>query len=145
MVVEAARSTDVEHVVREIFRGHILWLLHTRSHFGDSARISVEPWLDISEGEGYIESYAKMGRRFPEVGWATGVSGVPRAQAWLKLREVRWLRRRSGCYPDAGGLGGGEFGTSRMMTRELLSRAGIVDVEKYTSTGNLCSRFFWRC
>ena len=106
----------------------------------------VEPWLDISESDGNIESYAKrvefktghslkkMGRRFPVVGWATGASGVPWAQAWRKLREV------AGCDAEADAtlmpevLVGGEFGTSRMTTqdgtlilRELLRRAGIVE------------------
>ena len=62
--------------------------------------LAIEPWLDISESDGNIESYAKrrefkMGRRFPVVRWATGVSGVPWAQARRKLREV------AGCDAEA--------------------------------------------
>jgi hypothetical protein len=95
--VAAAVDPTKADMARAICKGHFLWLVHTRSRFGDSARVTVEPWLDLHMGEGYVEAYAlageyksghslkKVGRRFPMVGWATGVTGVP------------WASRGSSC------------------------------------------------
>ena len=145
--VAAAADPGVADLAKAICVGHFLWLVHTRSRFGDSARVTVEPVLDMHHGEGYIEAYAlageyksghalkKVGRRFPMVGWATGVTGLPWAAAWLKLRAF------AGCdaavdrtlMPEV--LSNGQFGTARMTTqdgtlilRQLLRDAGVSDV-----------------
>ncbi len=148
--MEAAANPTGVDVVREICRGHFIWLIHTRLRFGDSARVKIEPWLDLAQGVGYIETYAKadeyktghslkkVGRRFPLVGWATGISGAPWASAWLKLREI------AGCDAEADktlmqeALSNGEFGESRMTTqdgtlvlRALLRESGIANLEAY--------------
>ena len=45
-------------MAKAICVGHFFWLVHTRSRFGESARVTVEPVLDMHLGEGYIEAYA---------------------------------------------------------------------------------------
>ena len=45
-----------------VYKGFVLWLIHTRSRFGDAARLVEEPWLDLDAGgDGYVESAAKFG------------------------------------------------------------------------------------
>ena len=160
--VAAAVDPTKADMARAICKGHFLWLVHTRSRFGDSARVTVEPWLDVHMGEGYVEAYAlageyksghslkKVGRRFPMVGWATGVTGVPWAAAWLKLREI------AGCnaaddktlMPEV--LSNGEFGDSRMTTqdgtlilRELLKEAGVANTEAYGTHSSTATLLSW--
>ena len=41
---------------RVILAGHILFLVHTRNRHMDAVRITVEPFLDESEGYGFIET-----------------------------------------------------------------------------------------
>jgi hypothetical protein len=169
--VAAAKNPQGTDMVRAICKGHFLWLVHTRSRFGDSARVKIEPWLDLyldeeaakrGFGKGYIETYAvageyktghslkKVGRRFPMVGWATGVTGVPWAAAWLKLREI------AGCdavddktlMPEV--LSNGVFGEARMTTqdgtlvlRELLRESGVADVEAYGTHSSKATLLSW--
>ena len=160
--VAAAADPTKADKARAICKGHFLWLVHTRSRFGDSARVTVEPWLDLHMGEGYVEAYAlageyksghslkKVGRRFPMVGWATGVTGVPWAAAWLKLRGI------AGCnaaddktlMPEV--LSNGEFGDSRMTTqdgtlilRELLKEAGVANTEAYGTHSSKATLLSW--
>ncbi len=161
-VVAAAVDPSGTGLARAICKGHFLWLVHTRSRFGDSARVKVEPWLDLHQGEGYIEAFAvageyktghslkKVGRRFPMVGWATGVTGVPWASAWLKMREI------AGCDAAADKtlmqevLVNGEFGESRMTTqdgtlilRELLKEAGVTNTEVYGTHSSKATLLSW--
>jgi hypothetical protein len=161
LVADAADPSSTD-LAKAICKGHFLWLVHTRSRFGDSARVKVEPWLDLHLGEGYIESYAqageyksghalkKVGRRFPMVGWATGVTGLPWAAAWLKLRAF------AGCDAAADGtlmpevLSNGEFGGARMTTqdgtfilRKLLGDAGVASVEAYGTHSAKATLLSW--
>ena len=161
-VVEAAKAPEEADLIAEIFRGHILWVVHARARFGDSARIRVEPWLDVVEGEGYIESYAqpgeyktghglkKVGRKFPVVGWATGVSGLPWARAWLKLRAA------AGCDAEVDGtlmpeiLAAGEFGSARMKTQDaglilysMLAKDGIQEVKQFGAHSAKATLLSW--
>ena len=130
-LTEEAGKDQNKDVAQTVFLGHVLWTVHTRSRFGDSARIRVEPALDLDEdGHGFIESKAhareyktgystrKYGKALPVLGCATGVSGLHWAMAWLKLRE------RAGCdatrdqclMPEI--LASGEFGAGRMRTTD---------------------------
>ena len=115
MVVEASRSPDIEHVVREIFRGHNLCLVHTRSR-----------------GRAVV-GHLRERRQHRELREAGGV------QDWALAQEdgAAFSRSRVGYGSMVSAmevLAGGEFGTSRMTTqdgtltlRELLRRAGIVE------------------
>jgi hypothetical protein len=161
-LVAAAVDPGGADLAKSICMGHFLWLVHTRSRFGDSARVTVEPWLDLHLGEGYIEAYAlageyksghalkKVGRRFPMVGWATGVTGLPWAEAWLKLRAF------AGCDAAVDGtlmpevLSNGEFGGARMTTqdgtlilRKLLRDAGVASVEAYGTHSAKATLLSW--
>lgn len=162
LVVEAAADPGRIDIVREICRGHFLWLVHTRSRFGDSARVKIEPWLDLCEGQGYIETYAKageyktghslkkVGRRFPMVGWATGVSGVTWASAWLKLRSTAGCDAAEDKTLMQEVLASGEFGEGRMTTqdgtlilRALLTASGIGDPESYGTHSAKATLLSW--
>ena len=161
-IVKAAEDPSVKDVVREIFLGHILWTVHTRSRFGDSARIKREPILDLSDGDGFVESYAlpgehkqghsvkKSGKRFPVVGCALGLAGVPWAQAWIKLR------RSIGCDAAADGclmqeiLASGELGRARMKTSDanlvlvrILREEEGAGAETYTTHSGKATLLSW--
>ena len=90
---------DMEAKCRVIVAGFILWMVHGRLRFGDAVRVQKEPVLDVVEGAGYVETAAefgryktgygkkKVGKLLPLVAIATGVSGLPWADAWLQLRQ----------------------------------------------------------
>ena len=161
-LVQAANAPDECSVVQEVCRGYFLWLVHSRSRFGDSARVKVEPVLDLAGGAGFIESHAKageyktghsrkrIGRRYPLVGWADGLSGKLWASAWLRLRVL------AGCsaeidqtlMPEV--LTGGEFGVARMKTsdgnlilRELLTQSGVPNVQNYGTHSAKATLLSW--
>eukprot|EP00972_Heterocapsa_arctica_P101991 15028014-Heterocapsa_arctica.AAC.1 len=47
----------------DIYRGFLLWTIHSRGRCGDSARVTNEPVLDLDpDGYGYIEASAKFGK-----------------------------------------------------------------------------------
>ena len=98
MVADVAEQEDLtkETIAKCVFIGFILRTIHSRSRFGDAARVSMEPKLDIADGRGFVETAAKFGeyktgyevrkagRLLPMVGSAFGVSGRPWAEAWLQ-------------------------------------------------------------
>ena len=126
-----------------IFRGFVLWVTHTRTRFGDSAKIAGEPVLDLdSDDTGYIEASAewgshktgyslrKAGKSLPLVAIAEGLTGMPWAKAWLAMRVLEGLHAKADgtLMPEI--LADWTLGQSRMKTEagaELLRR----DLELY--------------
>ena len=130
-------ASDPERVAAElrtkavavgVLKGFLLWTIHGRLRFGDAARVTREPSLDLHEGDGYLETVAKpgqhktghgprrLGRLLPMVCCARGVSGERWTESWLKLR------RRAGLDAGSDGtlmpeiLADWRFGAGRMTT-----------------------------
>ena len=95
-------------------------------------------------------SLKKVGRRLPMVGWATGVTGVPWAAAWLKLREIAGCNAAADRTLTQEVLATGEFGDSRMTTqdgtlilRKLLKDAGVANTESYGTHSSKATILSW--
>ena len=157
------RVLEDQELSIEVLKGHFLWLVHTRTRFGDAARLKQEPKLDLAaDGTGYIEASAtwedhKTGRRvsragqlLPMVGLARGASGAKWASAWLALR------RRAGLRAEVDGtlapelLTNGSFGQGRMKTgdaiaalRSLLQKEGVGDHEKFGTHSFKATMLSW--
>ena len=113
--------------VELIFLGLVLFTIHTRSRFGDAAKVCIEPALDLDpQGGGFIETAAvdhktagrprRARRALPMVGHARGLSQEPWAAAWLERRRECGLHagRDGALMPEP--LADGGFGRSRLPT-----------------------------
>jgi hypothetical protein len=129
--------------------GFVLFTLHTRSRFGDSARIQAEPILDLRSSDtigidGFIEAHtvggqvkagqgpARARRALPVVGLAGGLSGRPWARAFIELRAKAGLHAEKDGTLLPNPLSGGGFGGGRLSTaaggvwlKTVFSKAGF--------------------
>ena len=151
-LVEYGKEEILEQkdLASQIFKGFLLWAVHTRMRFGDATKVALEPRLDIAEEVGFIEAEAKfgryktgydakkVGRSLPLVGIATGVSREPWAHAWLALRRKAGLDAAAdGCLmPEV--LSDWQFGAGRMSTSsgraflaQVLSDCDITNIEDF--------------
>jgi hypothetical protein len=149
-VVKAAEAKPRGRDLSEsIVAGFLLWLVHTRTRCGDSARVVVEPALDLDDtGDGFIETKAqfgmhktghqakKAGLALPMVGCALGVSGKPWARAWLEVRKLAGLEAHcDGCLmPEV--LCDGQFGIGRMTTGAVSQWVDFFIVKAGVPAGN---------
>ena len=81
-----------------------LYMVHARLRLSEVVRLQEEPELDVVDGVGFIEAQTvsdviksgqtkrRRGFKVPLVGIATGLLGLPWAQAWLDLRKKHGLR-----------------------------------------------------
>ena len=159
-----AEQLSPERIAKAVFLGFVLWLVHARSRFGDSARLTCEPGLDVAADSsvGYIEAAAKYGqhktgyqprkagRRLPLVGSAFGLSRTGWAKSWLSLRARAGLHAPDdGCLmPEV--LADWAFGQSRMSTsaggmllRKVLVDGGIQDVGNYGTHSAKATALSW--
>eukprot|EP00438_Fugacium_kawagutii_P012880 Skav209930 [mRNA] locus=scaffold1253:288684:290711:+ [translate_table: standard] len=89
----------MEHVGPEgIFAGYVCFIVHCRLRWSDGQYCAAEPWVDISEGRGFIEASLyhhktakkrrrQIGRLLPVAGVLPGISGLLWAVEWLQHRK----------------------------------------------------------
>ena len=90
-------ATDVVGRDNRVCAGCICFLIHCRARCGDANYVTEEPTLNLCDGHGDIEAstrrakvldgFTKQGRAPPLVGHSLGLSGVPWAYEWLRLRK----------------------------------------------------------
>jgi len=89
---------------KEVVRGFLRFMTHTRVRAGDATKISREPVVEGPPDAGFIETQAAfgchktghavraVGHLLPVAGHSDGLNGVPWASAWLDLRVHLELR-----------------------------------------------------
>lgn len=83
-----------------VFVGHVCFCVHARLRWGDSQYCAFEPFLDMSDGKGFVEASlynhktaqraaVLRNRLLPAIGVSPGISGEDWASAWLdnRIRE----------------------------------------------------------
>jgi len=81
-----------------IFAGYVCFLVHCRLRWSDGQHCCQEPWVDVSNGRGFVEASlyhhktakklrSQAGRLLPVAGVLPGISG--------KLWAINWLGHRS--------------------------------------------------
>jgi hypothetical protein len=101
----------------QYFAGFICWLVYTRTRFGDSARITEVPSLDMDadgvdafgEASAFATKTGGQGRRarvpLPVVAPACGITGRPWMRQWLEVRAKVGIEPQSGLMPTPRGDG----------------------------------------
>ena len=87
---------DLQFDHEKILSGDFAALIHVRGRFSDVYHCQTEPTLDVVEGAGFFEipvTDTKVSRRsklrkvLPLTGHAFGLTGLPWAAEWLKIRK----------------------------------------------------------
>ena len=150
LVIHAASPKEA------VMAGTFAFLCHARARYSDLVRVQTEPTLDVSGGQGYIETKAtsehmKTGRakkrrrrEVPIVGLAFGVLGAPWAEAWLAARKAEGLdavvdgtlvpaRSREGWTTASA-----DVTEAGVVLRTLLTKAGLDDSEAARFSTHSC-------
>ena len=102
-VLPGERALPVSDESR-VFIGFVLFCVYARVRFSDAAKVQTEPFLDLHEGNGFVETSTKGARTktgqsvkrarrtVPLVGPARGFAEGSWAEAWLRLRAVNSLQ-----------------------------------------------------
>ena len=162
-VVEAASALSTGPRGMDIYRGFLLWTIHSRGRCGDAARVANEPIMDLGpDGDGYIEASAKFGKHktgyharkaglaLPFVACARGVSGLPWAEAWLKLRASAGLdAEKDGCLmpevlcDNSLGIGRLTTGAAGDLLTIVLSESGLLLVGDFGTHSAKATLLSW--
>jgi hypothetical protein len=126
----------LENVKDRIFCGFMLFLVYTRSRFGDTFLMEREPFLDVTEdGRGFIEggtldtktskTKRRRNRCLPLVGLAMGLSEHGWAFEWLRLRRLEGLDASGGpLMPES--MHGGKWCSSRLRSADATAWLKLV-------------------
>jgi hypothetical protein len=95
--LEALVMQEELAVTTRVFVGYVLLMIHTRARFSDAMHIETEPliegeWLEAETAQYKQANQPHRRNKFLYlVGMAKGVSGVPWAETWLRIRRSAGL------------------------------------------------------
>ena len=154
----AANGSGMLSASEGVIAGFLVFCIHSRSRCSDGARISIEPSLDESPNDdpecSFVEAVttgdkvktgntpAKSKLQLPVVGLSRGVSNLPWAEAWLKLRSDQGFEASKDECLMTEPFANGTFGVARLgpgqateWLRHLLASLGF-DPTTLTNVGS---------